>query len=76
MVNMSRPRTQVAFGRNVRKRREEIDLTQERLAEKANLDRTYISDIERGARNLSLSSIVRISKALGTTVSKLCEGIE
>lgn len=65
----------VAFGRNVRKRREEIDLTQEALAEKAALDRTYISDIERGSRNLSISNIVRIAKALGTTASDLCRRI-
>ena len=77
MKHMSRPQSaQVALGRNVRKRREQIDLTQENLAEKAELDRTYISDIERGARNLSLSSILRIAKALGTTVSDLCHNID
>jgi transcriptional regulator with XRE-family HTH domain len=77
MEHMSRPQSaQVAFGRNVRKRREVIDLTQEELAEKASLDRTYINDIERGARNLSLSSIIRIAKALGTTVSDLCHDID
>jgi transcriptional regulator with XRE-family HTH domain len=65
----------IAFGRNVRKRREGIDLTQEALAEKAGLDRTYISDIERGSRNLSISNIVRIAKALGTTASDLCRRI-
>ncbi len=42
-----------AFGRNVRKRREGNEMTQEDLAEKAGLDRSYISDIERGARNLT-----------------------
>jgi len=50
----------VAFGRNVRKRREAKNLTQETLAEKAGLDRSFVSDIERGGRNLSLSSIVRL----------------
>ena len=66
----------VAFGRNVRQRRENKGLTQEALAEKADLDRTYISDVERGARNLSLTSILRIAKGLGTTVSELGRGIE
>jgi len=65
----------VAFGQNVRKRREERGFTQETLAERADLDRTYISDIERGARNLSLSSMLRIAKALETTVSELTRGI-
>ncbi len=66
----------VAFGRNVRKRREEKNLTQEALAERADLDRTYISDIERGARNVSMLSMLRIAKALGTTVSELTKGVE
>lgn len=66
----------VAFGRNVRKRREDRNLTQEALAERAELDRTYISDVERGARNLSILSILRIAKALGTTASELSRGIE
>jgi DNA-binding XRE family transcriptional regulator len=44
-----------AFGQNVRKRREAKQLTQEALAEKADLDRTYISDIERGARKMRIN---------------------
>jgi transcriptional regulator with XRE-family HTH domain len=39
------------FGGNVRKRRETLDITQESLAEKAELDQTYISGIENGDRN-------------------------
>ncbi len=65
-----------AFGSNVRKKREALDFTQERLAEKANLDQTYISGIERGIRNPSVLSIVRLAVALGTTVSDLSKGIE
>jgi transcriptional regulator with XRE-family HTH domain len=65
----------VAFGRAVRKRREAKDLTQEALAEKAGLDRTYISDVERGGRNLSISSMVSIAIGLGTTISDLTKGI-
>ena len=64
-----------AFGRNVRKRREQKGLTQETLAEKAELDRTYISDIERGARNVSMLSIARIANALGTSISDLSRDI-
>ena len=65
-----------AFGSNVRKAREKKELTQERLAEKADLDQTYISGIERGVRNPSVLSIVRLAKALGSTTSELSRGIE
>jgi transcriptional regulator with XRE-family HTH domain len=64
-----------AFGLNVRQRREALGLSQLKAAEKANLDPTYISGIERGVRNPSLLSIVRVAKALGTTISELCEGV-
>ena len=64
-----------AFGRNVLKRREAKGLSQEKLAEKADLDRTYISGIERGVRNPGLVSIARIAKALGASTSDLCEGV-
>ncbi len=64
------------FGDNVRSRRESQSLTQEKLAEIADLDRTYISSVERGARNISLQSIVRLAKALKTTAASLCGGID
>jgi transcriptional regulator with XRE-family HTH domain len=63
------------FGLNVRKKREAKQLTQESLAEKAELDPTYISGIERGVRNPSLLSIIRVAKALGTSVSDLSKGV-
>jgi transcriptional regulator with XRE-family HTH domain len=63
------------FGDNVRSRREAQDLSQEQLAERADLDRTYISGVERGVRNLSLISVIRIAKALRTSASELCEGV-
>jgi len=64
------------FGANVRARRESHDLSQEALAELADLDRTYIGGIERGERNLGLLNAIRVAKALGVTTSKLCEGID
>jgi len=64
-----------AFGSNVRKAREKKELTQEGLAEKADLDQTYISGIERGVRNPSVLSIVRLAKALNSTTSELSRGI-
>jgi len=71
-----RHRALTAFGLSLRRERESKSLTQEKLAEKADLDPTYISGIERGVRNPSLLSIVRIAKALGTTTSHLSRGIE
>jgi transcriptional regulator with XRE-family HTH domain len=65
-----------AFGQSVRRHREAKDMTQEDLADKAGLDRTYISDVERGSRNLSITSMSRIAKALGTTISGLTKGID
>ena len=64
-----------ALGLNVRKRRTALKLSQRRLAAKADLDRSYISDIERGIRNPSLRVMVSIAKALGTTLAKLLDGI-
>ncbi len=54
----------------------EMDLSQETLAERADLHRTYIADIERGVRNVSLKNIGKLARALDLTVSKLCTGIE
>ena len=53
-----------AFGEAIRKRRGELGLSQEALAEACDLDRTYISGIERGARNPSLANILKIADAL------------
>jgi transcriptional regulator with XRE-family HTH domain len=58
-----------SFGQNVAKRRAAKGLSQEAVAEKADLDRTYLSDIERGARNPGISNVVRLAKALGVTAS-------
>lgn len=75
MAKSPRARPLAAFGLNVRQRREALGLSQLKAGEKAELDPTYISGIERGIRNPSLLSIVRVAKALGVTVSELCEGV-
>ena len=61
----------VAFGAAVRSVRNERGISQERLAEVAGLHRTYIGDIERGERNLSLINIERLALALGIRPSEL-----
>ena len=71
-----RNRVLVTLGLNVRRRREELDLTQEKLAEKAELDQTYISGIERGLRNPGILNIAKLAKALGMSTWQLCKGVD
>lgn len=52
-------------GSNIRKIRQEFDISQEELALRANLDRTYIGAVERGERNISILNLAKIAKALG-----------
>ena len=64
------------FGENIKKRREEKGISQEELANIAEFDRTYISLIERGKRNLSLLNICRFAKALDTKPFELIKNIK
>ena len=64
------------MGLNVRKRREARALTQEKLAERAGLDATYISGIERGLRNPGIKNVAKLAKALGFSTSELCKGVD
>lgn len=59
------------FGASVRKLRFRLGISQEALAEKADLHRTYIADIERGARNVTLRSIDRLARALEVSCADL-----
>ena len=59
------------FGARVRKLRNVLGLSQEELAEKAGVHRTYIGMIERGEKNITLSNIEKIASALGVSVDKL-----
>lgn len=61
------------FGKRVREERLKKELSQEKLAELANLHRTYIGMIERGEKNITLENIEKIAKALKVSVSKLLE---
>ena len=64
-----------ALGQNVRQTREIKNLTQEKLAEFAGLDPTYVSGIERGLRNPGIKNVAKIAKALGLTTAELCKGV-
>ncbi|WP_081948794.1 helix-turn-helix domain-containing protein [Litchfieldella xinjiangensis] len=65
----------VKFGEEIRKLRTERGLTQEQLAELSNLDRTYISSVERGKRNISLKAIKSISDALNVPIMNIFNSI-
>jgi CheY-like chemotaxis protein/DNA-binding XRE family transcriptional regulator len=64
------------FGAAVRLRRDHLGISQEELAGRAGLHRTYISDVERGARNVSLESIQRLAAALEVPLSVLFSRLE
>ena len=64
------------LGDNVRKIRKDRGLSQERLALQADIDRSYISQLERGTRNVAFENILKIARALGVSLSHLVEGIE
>ena len=64
---------QKAFGKAVREMREGIGISQEELANRSGLHRTYISDVERGERNIGLGNVEAISKGLGVSLIELFE---
>ncbi len=59
------------FGKRIRQLRMERRMTQEFLAEAADLDRTYISDVERGKRNVSLKAIQSLASGLNVPIASL-----
>jgi len=64
------------FGLVLKEIRTESKISQEKLAEYCNLDRTYISLLERGLRQPTITTIFKLSKALGITPSELVKKIE
>lgn len=76
MKKRSKADIQERFGFAVKIRREELGLTQEDLAEKARIHRTYLSDVERGTRNLSLVNIERLATGLSMPISDLFKLVE
>ncbi len=69
IVQINRPNK--VFGTTVKALRNQLGFSQERLAERADLHRTYISDVERGTRNVSLQSIAKLAGALEVSISDL-----
>lgn len=64
------------FGQRIRELRKLKSMTQEQLADKANLHNTYIGTVERGEKNISMINIDRIIKALGTNLAEFFSTLE
>lgn len=65
----------VRFGARLRELRQAKRQSQEAFAASCGLDRTYISGIERGKRNVSLRNIELLANALGISISELMKGL-
>ena len=63
----------VRFGKRVREERTKRGISQERLGELAKVHRTYIGMIERAEKNITLSNMQKIAKALGMKVNSLID---
>ena len=63
------------FGKSVRVWRMRLGISQEELAHRAGLHRTYVCDVERGARNVTLRSIQKLAQALDVIESMMQDGI-
>jgi transcriptional regulator with XRE-family HTH domain len=61
------------FGENVQKYRKEKQISQEKLAELANVHRTYVGMIERAEKNITLRNMEKIAKALDVEIKDLLE---
>lgn len=64
------------FGTRVRESRQKLGISQEELAARCELHRTYIGGIERGERNISLQNLFKIAEALETTASSLLQSLK
>lgn len=67
---------QAYFGKTIRKLRQERGMSQEAFAAQCDLDRTYVSSIERGKRNVALKNIATIANVLGVPISQLFQEAE
>lgn len=66
----------LAFGKTLRKRRKEAGFTQEQLALEADIQRNYVSLIERGVNQPTITIIFKLARALGCTPASLVEDVE
>jgi transcriptional regulator with XRE-family HTH domain len=65
---------QLAFGRRLRELRERAGHTQEQLAHRAGIDRSYVGQVERGERNITLVNIAKLAGGLDVDPNTLLDG--
>jgi transcriptional regulator with XRE-family HTH domain len=65
----------IPLGKRIRDLRLSSDLTQESLAERAGIDRTYLGGVERGERNIAFLNLTLIAEAFGISLSELLKEI-
>ena len=65
----------VTLGDRIKSRREDLQLSQESLADKCDFDRTYISMLERGRRNPAFLNLLKLAEGLDLSLSTLIKGI-
>jgi transcriptional regulator with XRE-family HTH domain len=75
-VVLSRAEILKRFGENLREHRQRAGLSQEKLAAKAGIHRTYVGGAERGERNVALVNIVRLAEALNITPAELLKRLD
>lgn len=64
-----------AVGQRIRALREDRHLTQEELASKCGVHRTYVGMVERAEKSISVAALSKFAKALDTTMSELLDGL-
>jgi transcriptional regulator with XRE-family HTH domain len=70
-----RERVGLIVGRRIRDLRQAKGWSQEKLAEEADLDRTYIGRIERGEKNIGVENLVKIAEALGSKAAVILRDV-
>ena len=76
MFDLSIMDIKVKVGQRIKQLRKEIELTQEALAYNAEVDRTYVTDVENGRRNVSVEILERLIKALQVSIAEFFDSKE
>ncbi len=75
-TRVGKPSPEALFGREIARLRKRLGASQEELAFRAEVHRTYISQLERGLKSPTLSVIFRLSRALKASPSSLVAAVE